>query len=140
MNVRISYSSLNKLNRFIRTHKDSLCEASNRNVVYKINCKDCDASYVGQTGRQLRTRIAEHRNNIKYKTSDRSVITDHRIEFGHDFSWDAVEILDNEPIYHKKAISEMLFINRQKNSINLQTDTAGLHSSYVPVINRLSKI
>ena len=55
-------------------------------VVYKINCKDCDASYVGQTGRQLRTRIAEHRNNIKYKTSNRSVITDHRIDFGHDFS------------------------------------------------------
>ena len=140
LDVRISYFSLNKLNRFIRTHKDSLCETSKSNVVYKINCKDCDASYVGQTGRQLRTRIIEHKNQIKHNTANHSVITDHRLKFDHDFLWDDVEILDSEPIYHKRAISEMLFINRQKNSINLQTDTAGLHASYVPVINRLSKL
>jgi len=30
--------------------------------VYKINCNDCSASYVGQTKRQLGTRINEHRN------------------------------------------------------------------------------
>lgn len=35
------------------------------NVVYKVNCNNCEASYVGQTSRQLDTRISE------------SVITDH---------------------------------------------------------------
>jgi len=33
-------------------------------VVYKLCCKNCDASYVGQTSRQLKTRISEHRNHI----------------------------------------------------------------------------
>ena len=31
-------------------------------VVYKITCPGCESSYVGQTVRHLRTRIAEHRN------------------------------------------------------------------------------
>ena len=51
-----------------------------------------------------------------------------------------VEILDNEPVFNKRSISEMLFINRQENSINLQTDTAGLHQSYISLINRLPKL
>ena len=140
LNVRISYFSLNKLNRYIKVHKDSLCNSSQCNVVYKINCANCNASYVGQTGRQLHTRVKEHRNQINHHTNNRSVITDHRINFGHDFAWDGVEILDNEPVFNKRSISEMLFINRQENSINLQTDTAGLHQSYISLINRLPKL
>ncbi|KYM78973.1 hypothetical protein ALC53_10527 [Atta colombica] len=42
----VSFFSLNKLNQFIKI-KDSLNDDLKRNVVYKINCCDCDASYVG---------------------------------------------------------------------------------------------
>ena len=31
-------------------------------VVYKITCPGCESSYVGQTVRHLKTRLAEHRN------------------------------------------------------------------------------
>jgi len=37
---------------------------SHINVVYKIECKDRDASYVRQTSRILKKRINEHRNHI----------------------------------------------------------------------------
>jgi len=33
---------------------------SQSEIVYKIGCLDCDATYVGQTKRQLGTRIKEH--------------------------------------------------------------------------------
>ena len=46
---RVSFFNLNKLNQFIKIHKDSLNDLK-RNVVSKINCCDCDASYVGQRG------------------------------------------------------------------------------------------
>ncbi|EFN72744.1 hypothetical protein EAG_00030, partial [Camponotus floridanus] len=46
----------NKLNRFIKTGKDPLPLMSHSDVVYKICCKQCSASYVGQTSRQLSTR------------------------------------------------------------------------------------
>ncbi|EZA48222.1 hypothetical protein X777_14228 [Ooceraea biroi] len=58
---------------------------SHSNVVYKISCCDCDGSYVGQTKRQLHTKINEHRKDINKKTGIPSVISTHKIETGHDF-------------------------------------------------------
>jgi len=53
-------------------------------------------TYVVQTGRTLKTRISEHRNHINKNTTTQSVITEHRINFSHEFNWDNVEILDRE--------------------------------------------
>jgi len=53
--VRLTYVGINKLNTFIRAQKDKL-PTLHSNVVYKINCQNCDASYVGQTKRLLKTR------------------------------------------------------------------------------------
>ncbi|EFN73568.1 hypothetical protein EAG_07008, partial [Camponotus floridanus] len=61
LGVRLSYTGINNLHRFIKVGKDGLQKDLRSNIVYKINCTDCDASYVGQTGRLLRTRIKEHR-------------------------------------------------------------------------------
>jgi len=66
------------------------------NVVYKLNCRDCNASYVGQIGRLLKSRIAEHKNYINRNTMAHSVITDHRIGFSYEFDWENVEVLDKE--------------------------------------------
>ena len=63
--VRMTYSGFNKVQRFVHPQKDTLPNMFRTNVVYKINCRDCDTSYVGQTGKRLKTRIAEHHNHIK---------------------------------------------------------------------------
>ncbi|KYN12195.1 hypothetical protein ALC57_15646 [Trachymyrmex cornetzi] len=136
--IKVSFYSMNKLQKYLKVHKDPRLRLSKNNVEYRINCNDCDASYVEQTSRQLRTRIAEHRNHIRWNTSSRSVITEHRLENNHDFNWDEIEVLDEEPCYHKRLISEMLHIKKQKNSINLQTDTEGLHKAYIPIVNKFN--
>jgi len=137
LNIKTSFYSLNKLSKFIFVQKDSLPDSSRKNVVYKVSCRDCDASYVGQTGRQLKTRISEHRNHIRRDTSTNSVITDHRIQSGHEFDWDGVQILDHEKFFYKRLISEMLHINRQRNGLNLQSDTECLHHAYLSIVNNL---
>ena len=88
----MAYRGINKLNRFIKVQK-VLSRSSQSNVVYKIDCKDCDASYVGQTGRCLKTRINEHKNHINRNTTQHSVITQHHIDLGHNFNWDKIHIL-----------------------------------------------
>ncbi|KAL6433579.1 hypothetical protein ACFW04_006577 [Cataglyphis niger] len=107
LDVRLFYFSLNKLHRFIKVHKDQIPKASSSNIIYKINCDNCDAS------------IKKHRNYIRRNTPSHSVITDHRLRHNHEFKWNNVKILDIELIYNKRLISEMLFIKRQNNSLNL---------------------
>ncbi|XP_018337091.1 PREDICTED: uncharacterized protein LOC108745430 [Trachymyrmex septentrionalis] len=133
--IRVAFHSPNKMDKYIRVQKDTCPRTSKSNVVYKILCNNCDASYVEQTGRQLKTRIAEHRNHVRHKASAHSVITEHRLRHNHDFQWDNVLILDEEPSYRKRLISELLHIKRQKNSLNLQTE--GLYKAYFPIINKV---
>jgi len=104
--------------------------------VYKIDCKDCVASYVGQTKRRLTTRIREHRNDINKKSGIPSVISTHPLQ-DHDFDWNNVHILDNEPSWSKRIISEMIHIKTQSNGLNKQSDTEILSDSYNPIIQHL---
>jgi len=90
--------------------------------VYKLRCKNCDVSYIRQTKRRLNTRILEHKKDINERTANHSVITEHRLEFGHEF-WDNPKIVDKEKQYYRRLISEMINIKSQKNAINLQADT-----------------
>jgi len=87
---KLSFSCHDKLNKFIKVHKDILPIHSRSNVVYKINCLNFDASYVGQTKRILNTRIVEHRNHIRRDTAQISVITDYRLQSNHEFDWDGI--------------------------------------------------
>ena len=41
-----AYKPINKMNRFIKTGKDRLCKEDHCGMVYKINCLDCESSYV----------------------------------------------------------------------------------------------
>ena len=138
-NITMSYTGMAKLNRFIKVQKDKLTTNQLSNVIYKIPCADCDASYVGQTRRLLSTRLKEHRSHISRNTSQKSVITNHRL-MGHEFKWEEVEVLDREPVLNKRLTSEMIFIKRQKNSLNLQSDTDNLNTVYLPLLENLSTI
>ncbi|XP_025269898.1 uncharacterized protein LOC112639584 [Camponotus floridanus] len=139
LDIKLSYTSLNKLNKFIKVHKDCIPSNYKTNVVYKINCSDCDASYIGQTSKMLKTRIFEHRSQINRNHVTPSTVTSHRLQCDH-FCWDDVQVLDETSSYYKRLIYEMLFIKRQKNGLNLQTDTENVPSLYLDIINKLPKI
>jgi len=61
---KIAFFSLNKLGRIIKAQKNPLPIGHNKNV-YKLCCKNCNVSYVGQTKRRLNTRILEHKKENK---------------------------------------------------------------------------
>jgi len=77
------------------------------NIVHKVCCKACKASYVGQTKRQLKTRINEHSKNINYDESRH--LSNYMLEKNHTFDQHNKKILDFEINYYKRLISEMIY-------------------------------
>ena len=60
--------SLNKFNKFIKVQKNSKPDLIKNNVVYKIMCNDCDASYnmLDKRTDNLKPELKpEHRNHIR---------------------------------------------------------------------------
>lgn len=119
----MAYRCINKLSRHIHAQKDHLKNENKNNAIYKIECTECDVSYVGQTKRMVKTRMKEHRNQINRNVENQSVITIHRNSTGHEFDWQNIKILDLEKSYSKRCVSEMIHIKLQKNPINVMSDT-----------------
>lgn len=134
---KVVYKIPNKLNCIIALGKDKLPIENKTKVVYKINCKNYNLSYIGQTKRHLITRVKEHFRNIKMHESNHSVISKHRIDFNHDFDWSLPTILHNERHVRKREIAEMFFIKINNNTINLQKDTNNLNIIYDKILNVL---
>lgn len=103
-------------------------------VVYKIDCKNCKSSYVGQTGRQLRTRINEHKRSVKNNDAT-SALAEHAFHTGHTINIDKIKVLDCEHYKGRRLFSEMLHIYHTKNKMNRQMDTLKLKSCYKDIVD-----
>jgi len=134
----VGFRILNKIEKIVRIQKDQTEYTKKSNIVYKISCKDCDATYTGQTKRQLQTRVKEHYNNIKLDSTKHSVISEHILKYNHMFDWNNVKILDTESNYNRRLVSEMLHIKEQKRGINSQKDTEFLNESYFCLLDNLA--
>jgi len=132
--IDVNYTIPKKLDTVIRKGKDRIDKKRVTEVVYKIDCINCDKVYIGQTKRHVATRINEHKNNIKNSNGNFSVVTDHRLNFNHEFDRQKPIILHKERNRKKREIAEMFFIKKFDNNINLQRDTENLNPIYDSII------
>ena len=52
--------------------------------IYFTHCKQCEIVYIGQTKRNLETRTKEHLRNLRLNYTEKSVITSHFWNTGHE--------------------------------------------------------
>lgn len=75
----IGFSTINNLkSRFVK-NKDKIA-ILDKSGVYEIKCNDCNASYIGKTGRAFKVRIKEHTDG-----KHRSHFFDHLFNTNHNF-------------------------------------------------------
>ena len=92
-NINVAHKPIMTVGSILKKPKEKFSKDLSTGVIYKINCKDCDKVYIGQTSRALRSRTREHKRAIF--TGDRnSLLTQHCIKNNHNFDLDDVKIID----------------------------------------------
>ena len=78
-----------KINVFLQNPKDRIHLEGQG--VYQIPCKNCDRSYIGHSGRNIRQRVREHELAVA-KQEDNTSPTKHAKETGHTFDFKITKI------------------------------------------------
>jgi len=60
-NTRVAHKPTTTLRHLLTNVKDRDEPNNRQGAVYKIKCSECQASYIGVTGRNLNTRLTEHK-------------------------------------------------------------------------------
>ena len=120
--------------------KDKRDTKETAGCVYEIFCKNCEFSYVGETGRLLKTRLKEHQQEAD-KIADKihtrstrissvsdqhkSAISDHVAATNHVIDWEGAKILHREDERYPRWIRESIWIRRRgKKAMNNQGGAA----------------
>lgn len=129
-NIYVAFKPYNTLRNLIFSNlKDKINKSDNSNVIYQINCNNCNGIYIGTTKQYLKKRIAQHKNSIKNNTN-KTALSEHALNLFHNFDFNNVKILDKENNENKRYILEMLHIKTNNTSVNYKTDYQNLNNIY----------
>lgn len=104
-----------------------------KNGVYSIKCDECEAMYIGETGRQIKTRVQEHVKDIRCSNFGK-----HLHETGHRFSnWENVKLLHQQEKGIKLTLLEAFEINKHKKNDNIKLLNDQINLFYCPLFKQL---
>ena len=89
--VRVATSSGQKIKDMVKTKEEK--KHSENSVVYEIPCTGCYRTYVGETGRGVKTRLREHKNDVRHHRTSNAIVV-HIDECHHLPNWEETKILE----------------------------------------------
>lgn len=139
-NIKPAFYPVKKLNCIFTRLKDKVQKDKVSNIVYKINCSNCEKCYIGQTKQYVSTRLYQHKNECNDRNKhkkEQTALTKHHFENKHNFDFVNFEILDYESNYNKRILSEMIWIKKNKLCVNNRSDVENLSNVYANLIEML---
>ncbi|XP_074039195.1 uncharacterized protein [Leptinotarsa decemlineata] len=133
--TKISFKSQNNLSNFLVNSKDKINKL-NCSGVYKLNCSDCSASYIGRTCRPLFTRINEH-----IKKPDKSAFGHHIKFHNHNFSPNRnskiLHKIDNKNFLRLDLFEELEISKELSNNDHCLNTQVNLNRDFLPLHKRI---
>jgi len=80
-NIKIAFRTTNTIQQQLSTRKSN---QTNPSDIYKIQCNNCNKTYIGQTGGSISTRFKEHIRYIKYN-NPQSAYAIHTLQNKHEY-------------------------------------------------------
>lgn len=139
-NVQLAMRPVNKTNKFFANLKPRLDKKQKSDVVYKIQCKQCNAVYIGETTQKLGTRAKQHEYDCKKKlnsttTNNLSALAKHARNNKHEFDFENVQILKTERNKFKLQIHEVKqIVKHEKTACNDKKDKKDYVNTYCNLI------
>ena len=106
-------------------------------VVYRIPCGECDAVYIGETGRPVQERMKEHERDVRLARCQTSAVAEHANATGHGPSWNDVKCIDRDPHWHTRRVKEAIQIRLHPNNIN-RDNGIEIPEAWMPTIRKHS--
>ena len=91
-NIRVAHKPMITLRQLLTNIKDKDEPRNRQGAVYKINCSDCHASYIGETSRYLTNRLTEHKRATRKGDVNNHIAEHHRLT-NHTIDWDSAQCL-----------------------------------------------
>ena len=84
-------------------------------VVYEVDCNNCFKKYTGETGRKLKERMKEHKDDGEKSQEDKKItgFSQHMKTTGHSRAQDDVRIIYRENNWKKEKFKEAARITSQ---------------------------
>ncbi|PFX22246.1 putative pre-mRNA-splicing factor ATP-dependent RNA helicase mog-4 [Stylophora pistillata] len=116
-NIRVAHKPITTLRQLLTNVKDKDEPRNRQGTIYKINCSDCQASYIGETGRNLTTRLTEHRRATRKGDVSNHIAEHHRLT-NHNIDWDSAQCLTYSTDYFQRLTLESWFTNLEQTPLN----------------------
>ena len=125
--IRVTTKPMKTIKDVLPKQKDKLDSNLRRGAVYKIPCKNCDGVYIGETGRNVTTRIKEHKRDLnphnmakldEKELKKKSALVKHVFNQEHCIDFNKYEILEFEPNYNKRRFLESFYIHQIRTAFN----------------------
>ena len=130
-NIKLCHKPANTIKNQVCFLKDKRNNLDKAGVVYGLGCNECDVVYVGETGRQVKDRMQEHRKDVERK-KQASKISNHVEATGHSFDFENVSVLDSCSSAKTRRLLEGVHTALRPNSINRAIQ---LPESYFAILN-----
>ena len=103
--------------------KDPVPSDQRKGVVYSIQCNSCPKVYIGQTGRSLKHRLAEHHRALKNGDMAASALAEHTLATGHPVALTKAAVIDHHSYISARCLLESWHIQRNQDTLNREKGT-----------------
>ena len=128
--TKVSMTSGRKTKEILERKPNQTSDTTPKSVVYEIPCGGCRKSYVGETGRGVKTRLKEHRSDAKYHRTSNAIIL--HID-NHLPDWENTRILEKNVQKQTRKILEAAHI-LSRDTFNSRTGFITLASCAVSLV------
>jgi hypothetical protein len=111
--IKTYHKPVNTLRSQLVRPKDKLTTDERSGVIYKIECDQCEGTYIGETKRPLSTRVKEH-----LKINSNSALAEHTESTGHIIPASSASVINIETNLFKRKVKEAIEIYKHQPTMN----------------------